>query len=156
MGFLYTAYSVLSSGVFITCFPPFYGYARLSGRFREGFSERLGFAPRGLVRDSGNKPRIWLHAASLGEVKVAGGPAGAPGKGNPRLHDFLHHHLHGREMGRKVFGSRHVFYAPIDTPYSVRKALLRLRPDVLVFLETEDAGPPGLRRLTGWESVRPW
>ena len=138
MGFLYTAYTVLSSGLFITCFPPFYGYARLSGRFREGLSERLGFAPKGPVRDSGKSPRIWLHAASLGEVKVAGALRLHLENVVPGCMIYLSTTTpHGREMGRKVFGNRPVFYAPIDTPYSVRKALLRLRPDVMVFLETE-------------------
>jgi 3-deoxy-D-manno-octulosonic-acid transferase len=40
-------------------------------------------------------------------------------------------------MGQKSFEGSPVFYAPLDTPGSVRRALRRVRPDVLVFLETE-------------------
>lgn len=138
MNFLYTAYTVLSSGALITCFPPFYGYARLSGRFRQGLSERLGFAPRELVCDFGKSPRIWLHAASLGEVKVAGALRVHLEKAVPGCRIFLSTTTpHGRETGLKAFEGCPVFYAPIDTPYTVRKALSRLRPDILVFLETE-------------------
>jgi 3-deoxy-D-manno-octulosonic-acid transferase len=45
---------------------------------------------------------------------------------------------HGIELARETFGEDiPIVYAPIDTFFSVRTALSRLRPDVLVFLETE-------------------
>ena len=45
---------------------------------------------------------------------------------------------HGIELARETFGEDiPIVYAPIDTIFSVRTALSRLRPDVLVFLETE-------------------
>ncbi|MEW6668864.1 MAG: glycosyltransferase N-terminal domain-containing protein [Thermodesulfobacteriota bacterium] len=138
MSLLYTAYTVFSSGLLITCFPPFYGYAALSGRFREGLGERLGLAPGRLPRDAEDAPRIWLQAASLGEVRVAGALRPHLEKAVPGCTIFLSTTTpHGREMGRKIFGNRPVFYAPIDTLFSVRKALSRVRPDVLVMLETE-------------------
>jgi len=45
---------------------------------------------------------------------------------------------HGRKLAQNTFGQKiPVVYAPIDFVGSVRKALCRVRPDVLVFLETE-------------------
>ncbi|NIR17390.1 MAG: 3-deoxy-D-manno-octulosonic acid transferase, partial [Desulfobacterales bacterium] len=55
----------------MSCFPSFWLYTRLSGRYRKGLKERLGFVPRMRVQDLPESPRIWLHAVSLGEVKVA-------------------------------------------------------------------------------------
>ena len=45
---------------------------------------------------------------------------------------------HGRELATETFGDDiPVVYAPIDFIGSVRKALFRVHPDILVFLETE-------------------
>jgi len=45
---------------------------------------------------------------------------------------------HGRDLANNTFRDRiPVIYAPIDFIASVRKALKNIRPDVLVFLETE-------------------
>jgi 3-deoxy-D-manno-octulosonic-acid transferase len=45
---------------------------------------------------------------------------------------------HGRALAQKTFEAEiPVIYGPIDFVGSVRKALARVRPDVLVFLETE-------------------
>jgi 3-deoxy-D-manno-octulosonic-acid transferase len=44
---------------------------------------------------------------------------------------------HGHDLGRKLFDSRSVIYAPFDFLPSVRKALSTVKPEVMVFLETE-------------------
>ena len=45
---------------------------------------------------------------------------------------------HGRELATEIFGDNiPVVYAPVDFIGSVRKALFRVHPDILVFLETE-------------------
>jgi 3-deoxy-D-manno-octulosonic-acid transferase len=45
---------------------------------------------------------------------------------------------HGIKLARETFGEdMPIVYAPVDTIFSVRMALSRLRPDVLAFLETE-------------------
>jgi 3-deoxy-D-manno-octulosonic-acid transferase len=45
---------------------------------------------------------------------------------------------HGRSLARQTFGDDvPVVYAPVDFVGSVRTALSRIRPDILVFLETE-------------------
>ncbi len=68
---LYGAYTLLGSGLLVSCLPPFFIYTRLSGRHGENLKERLGYLPREIARDLPGSPRIWLHAVSLGEVKVA-------------------------------------------------------------------------------------
>ncbi len=95
--------------------------------------------PKNVCRDSSGHPRIWIHAVSLGEVKVAAAIINA-----------LRHIRHdcsivvstttesGRNMAQETFGTEiPVVYAPIDFVGSVGIALSRIRPDVMVFLETE-------------------
>jgi 3-deoxy-D-manno-octulosonic-acid transferase len=136
---LYTAYTVLTSGIFISCFPSFWLYTRLSGRYRKGLKERLGFVPRMRVRHLPESPRIWLHAVSLGEVKVADPIVKSLRKLIPDCSVILSAATdHGIKLARETFGKDiPIVYAPIDTIFSVRMALSRLRPDVLAFLETE-------------------
>jgi 3-deoxy-D-manno-octulosonic-acid transferase len=138
MNILYGVYIFLTSGLFLSCFPPFWVYTRLSGRHGENLKERLGHISPELAQILSGSPRIWIHAVSLGEVKVTA----------PIIKDLRRIMLgcsaiistttkHGRELGRESFEEDiPIVYVPIDFIGSVRKALSRVHPDVLVFLET--------------------
>lgn len=137
---MYRAYTVLGGGVFLTCLPPFFLYTQLSRRYRDHFSERLGYVPARVVRKLVGTPRIWLHAVSLGEIRVAVPIVKA-------LYELMPHCAvlvsttteHGRVQASEVFSESQVpvVYGPIDFVGSVRIAMSRVRPDVMVFLETE-------------------
>ena len=135
---LYTAYTALTSGLFLTGFPAFWLYTRLSGRHRKGLRERLGFVPYRASESAANRPRIWIQAVSLGEVRVA-----APII--EYLKQLIPHGViilstttdHGKVLANDTLGALPVLYAPIDVTFSVRKALSRVRPNIMVFLETE-------------------
>ncbi len=139
MRFLYEAYIALTSGLFVSCLPPFWIYTRLSGRYKRGFGERLGFVPRTLAQRLSGSPRIWIHAVSLGEVKVAAPLVKAIKRIIPGCAVIISTTTeHGRDLAMETFGEdTPVVYAPIDFIGSVRKTLSRVSPDVLVFLETE-------------------
>ncbi|MFH1487293.1 MAG: 3-deoxy-D-manno-octulosonic acid transferase [Pseudomonadota bacterium] len=137
---LYLTYTALTSGLFVTGFPLFWTYARLTGRYRRGLKERLGLMPPLMPRRAGGPPRIWIHAVSLGEIKVAEAIIGSlktliPGCGLVLSTTTEH----GRELALETFGGAGIpiIYAPLDVPILIRKALERVGPDVLVFLETE-------------------
>lgn len=136
---LYGAYTLLGGGLVMSCLPPFLIYSRLSGRYRENLKERLGCLSPRLVRGLSGSPRIWLHAVSLGEVKVAASIVKALGRIIPTCSVIVSTTTeHGRELARETFADDiPVVYAPIDFIGSVRKALSRVHPDILVFLETE-------------------
>ncbi|MBN1841239.1 MAG: 3-deoxy-D-manno-octulosonic acid transferase [Deltaproteobacteria bacterium] len=136
---LYGAYTLLGSGLLVSCLPPFFIYTRLSGRHGDNLKERLGYLPREIAQDLPGSPRIWLHAVSLGEVKVAAPIIEAFRRIMPACSVIVSTTTkHGRELARNTFGKDvPVVYAPVDFVGSVRKALSRVRPDVLVFLETE-------------------
>ena len=135
---LYTAYTALTSGIFLTGFPLFWLYTRLSGRHRRGLKERLGFVPIVVSSSSQDGPRIWIHAASLGEVKVAAPIISSLRGLVPACSLFLSTTTdHGQDLANNTFRNIPVVYAPIDTTFSVKRALYRIRPKVMVFLETE-------------------
>jgi 3-deoxy-D-manno-octulosonic-acid transferase len=139
MSFLYGAYTALSSGLFLSCFPPFWIYTRLSRRHGEYLRERLGYIPPDIPAVLSGWPRIWIHAVSLGEIKVAAAIIKALRQILPDCSVMVSTNTkHGRELAVENFGEGiPVVYAPIDFIGSVRMALSRARPDVLVFLETE-------------------
>lgn len=133
----YTLYRLLINGLFLTFFPFGGLYMAVTGRFKEHFKERLGFYPPN-VSQPGN-PRIWIHGASLGEVRV----------GRSIIHELMKAFPdckilfstmtpHGRQAALETLGPNiPVVYAPLDVPLCVKRALNSVKPDVMVFLETE-------------------
>jgi len=109
--------------------------SRRAPAYRRRLAERLGF----FAAPEDPRPLIWVHAVSLGETLAA----------RPLLERILEELPQyqlavttttptGSEQLRRLFGGRvfHV-YAPWDTPGSVRRCLARLRPQLLVIMETE-------------------
>jgi len=139
MNILYGAYTFLTSSLFLSCLPPFWVYTRLSGRHSEHLKERLGYIPPKFLQTLSGSPRIWIHAVSLGEVKVADSIINSLRQILPACSVIVSTTTkHGRELAAETFGDNiPVVYAPADFIGSVRKALFCVHPDILVFLETE-------------------
>jgi 3-deoxy-D-manno-octulosonic-acid transferase len=103
-------------------------------RYWTGLGERFGF---GAAAPDG--PVIWVHAVSLGEVTAAA----------PVLEGLAARHPHvrivlttatptGRERAETLFGATvRVGYLPYDTPGAMRRWVTRMRPLLVVILETE-------------------
>ena len=136
---LYGIYTLLNCGLFLCCLPPFLIYTHFTGRYNKDLKERLGHLPPNLAKIFMGKPLVWIHAVSLGEVKVADSIIKALKQIIPNCSIMLSTTTeHGRELASETFHEEiPVVYAPIDFIGSIRKALLRVRPDILVFLETE-------------------
>lgn len=138
MSLLYTAYTTLGSGIFVAGLPPFWLYTRLTGRFRKGLKERLGFLTFQAPRAGHPSRRIWIHAASLGEVRVARSITDHLIKLLPGCEVILSTNTdHGYDLARELFDPQSVLYAPFDFLPSVRKSLSAVNPRAMVFLETE-------------------
>ena len=139
MSVLYWIYMVFTSVLFLVLLPFFLLYTKLTGRHGHHLGERLGFIPFGAVQRLTGRPRIWIHAVSLGEIKVAASIITALKRIMPSCSIIISSMTeHGRNLARETFGEEIlVVYSPIDFVGCVRKALFICRPDAMIFLETE-------------------
>ncbi|MBW1970074.1 MAG: 3-deoxy-D-manno-octulosonic acid transferase [Deltaproteobacteria bacterium] len=139
MNIIYKAYNFLITGFFFVFSPPFWLYSRITGRYRDGIHQRLGFYPKSVVDRISGSPKIWLHAASVGEVSAAVAIIESLKRLIPHCAIILSTTTeHGQTSARDKLQSKATcVYAPIDFIVSVRKALSTIRPDILVCLETE-------------------
>ena len=139
MNIIYKAYNFLITGFFFVFSPPFWLYTRITGRYRDGIHQRLGFYPKSVVDRISGSPKIWLHAASVGEVSAAVAIIESLKRLIPHCAIILSTTTeHGQTSARDKLQSKATcVYAPIDFIVSVRKALSTIRPDILVCLETE-------------------
>ncbi len=132
------AYRALTTGAFFAALPGWWAYSQLTGRHRRGLRQRLG--DYGGVPLRGGRPRIWLHAASVGEVNAAAVIAAALGETNPGVGLLVSTTTeHGQAAARDRFGAAAdgILLAPLDWPGAVNRALDRVAPDLLVCVETE-------------------
>ena len=100
------------------------------------FRERMG---RGEFPNSAGGPRIWVHAASVGEIEAI----------RPVANGLLERHpgavmtittmtATGRDAAmRRISGAAAWMLAPLDNQRAVRSFLQRVRPGVVLITETE-------------------
>lgn len=105
------------------------------GKYREGWREKLlGKVPH----RSGKEKCLWLHAVSVGEVNLL---APLLSRWEQRYPDWecviSTTTLAGYALARKRYAPRTIFYCPLDFTWCVRRALRRIRPDLLVLAELE-------------------
>lgn len=112
--------------------------SRRAPAYRQRLGERLGFVSLPDAR-SATAPLLWIHAVSLGETIAARPLIERLLKRRPGWRILVTTTTPtGSAQLRKLFGERvlHV-YAPWDTPGAVARFLGRVRPDLLVLMETE-------------------
>lgn len=105
-----------------------------SSRWRRHLGERLGGAPR----RPGDKPCLWVHGASVGEVLLAKGFVAAWRKAHPDWDVVVSAFTPtGHEVARKTFPDLAVFQWPLDLSPFVKRALRLVRPTAVVLVELE-------------------
>ncbi|MFV1951062.1 MAG: 3-deoxy-D-manno-octulosonic acid transferase [Nitrospinota bacterium] len=136
---MYLLYSILIYFVLIAGFPYLLfrwaknGYTKIGG-----LRERFGFLPRD-IREAYKGKRFWIHAASVGEVKVAGGLI----KGiRDRWEDAVIVLSTFTETGRLVARMEikeidSLILFPFDIPWVVRRYIDVIAPDIFVMIEAE-------------------
>ncbi len=134
---LYQLYKLFSYLVFAVAFPLFFIFSTITGKHRTGLKERFGFFEPPPV----HAPpwRIWLHAASVGEVQVARALINELRKEFPNADLILSTMTEqGQQVARQqLAGEVHCIYAPLDLPIIVRQAVKKLQPSIYICLETE-------------------
>jgi len=107
------------------------------GKYRSGWSERLGTVPQRLLGHNGEET-IWVHAVSVGEVLAAAPVIEALRAQLPGWRIVVSTTTDtGERLARQRFGEDNVFYLPLDLPFSVRPYFAALRPRMLVLAESE-------------------
>ncbi|UCG16742.1 MAG: 3-deoxy-D-manno-octulosonic acid transferase [Phycisphaerales bacterium] len=106
----------------------------VQGKNRRGWAQRLGRVPEFPV----GRPRVWIHAVSVGEVNAT-----------PRLVAALRRRLPDHDVvistttdtgfarARALYGPGCVFRFPLDFSWAVARTLDRVKPCLIVLVELE-------------------
>lgn len=139
MFFVYSLF--FSLGVLLTA--PYYLW-RLRGKTFSAadWRERFGFLPQRFdqpSRQPTDSGTIWVHAVSVGETLAVAPLVQELQKRYPKRRLFLSHVTPaGRRAGEsRLPGVSGQFYLPLDWNWSVRRAIKRIRPALLLLVETE-------------------
>ena len=112
-------------------------------KYREGLRRTAGTGSgtgpwKALGELGRERPLIWLHAVSVGEVLAASRLVGELDRALPGYQVVISTTTRtGQELARERFGPDRVFYCPLDLPWAVRAYLNALQPRLLVLAETE-------------------
>ena len=105
------------------------------GKYREGLNEKwLGRVPdrAGLGRC------LWLHAVSVGEVNLLVPLVADLARRRPGQDIVVSATSRaGYQLARQRFPGRIVCYAPLDFSWAVRRAIRRLRPEIMIIMDAE-------------------
>jgi 3-deoxy-D-manno-octulosonic-acid transferase len=133
----YGLYTFLGWLFIIIGVPFFIPYCLITGQHLDSLKQRFGFFK--LTRPWQHSQRVWLHAASVGEVQVAKALI-LEGLQTRLPADYIittvtrqGHLLAQSQLGGKAL----CLYAPIDLPWVIRLFLRKLQPTAYVCLETE-------------------
>ncbi|RJQ85685.1 MAG: 3-deoxy-D-manno-octulosonic acid transferase [Desulfobacteraceae bacterium] len=132
-------YTCIGSAAGLALIPPLWLHQRRNKEDLERFHQRLGWYPQALRSKFEGRPRVWLHAVSVGEVGVAAAIAKSLQEQRPGCRIVLSTATkQGLTRAKALFQNNAVcFYAPVDILGPSSKALKMVRPDVLGLLETE-------------------
>lgn len=130
-------YNILFPVFFLLSAPFYFLKMWRRGNWQNGFAQRFGFYDSSLRTT--NKPCIWFHAVSVGEVGIC---AQLLRELTPKLPGYEFVVSTTTSTGRGELerlmppGVRKVYY-PIDFYFSVRRALNTFRPRAFVLVEAE-------------------
>jgi 3-deoxy-D-manno-octulosonic-acid transferase len=134
----YAGYNLILTAAFVFALPLLPLIVVLGPRYRRGFLQRMGLIPDRCVSALGSARPVWIHAASVGEVRSAAPlvreiKARAPDR-KVLVSTFT---ATGNRVAADSLGADSVIYLPIDLRWNVRRVLKKLDPALLVVIETE-------------------
>src|ERR1035438_9278744 len=129
-------YNLALLAALVACSPWWLWRMATTQKYREGLAERLGRVR--LLKGQGDRPLIWVHAVSVGEVLAVSRLVKTLDAALPEYFVAVSTTTRtGQALARERFGSNRVFYCPLDLPWAVRAYLNALKPRLLVLAETE-------------------
>jgi 3-deoxy-D-manno-octulosonic-acid transferase len=134
---MYAFYSALFAFFLVLTLPYWVLQMMRHGKYRAGLRQRFGAVPDALA-GRGEKPAIWVHAVSVGEVVASSAVVEALRQKFPSHRVLISTTTStGQKLAAQRFGAENVFYFPLDFAFAVRPYLDALRPDLVVVAETE-------------------
>lgn len=111
----------------------------IRGRWKGSLFMRLGLLPNKLCARLKSGKTIWLHAVSVGEVKAAQPVLEALRKNYPGYQLVVSTVTPtGNKMAKDLCANSDiVIYLPFDFSFVVRKVLKKIKPKLLLIMETE-------------------
>ncbi len=134
----YFLYNILFTLAFVLALPLLPFLACLGPRYRDGLAQRLGcYSGEILSSLAGSRP-VWVHAASIGEVRSAEALVGALKARAPERKILLSTFTaSGNRLARQISGADAVIFFPVDLFWLARRVLTKFDPALLVIIETE-------------------
>ncbi len=134
---MYALYSALVAFFLVLTLPYWLLQMMRHGKYRAGLRQRFGAVPAALS-GRGEKPTIWVHAVSVGEVVASSAAVEALRQKFPSLRVLISTTTStGQKLAAQRFGAENVFYFPLDFAFAIRPYLDALRPELVVIAETE-------------------
>jgi 3-deoxy-D-manno-octulosonic-acid transferase len=134
---MYAFYSALLAFFLVLTLPYWLLQMMRHGKYRAGLRQRLGAVPAALAGRS-EKPAIWVHAVSVGEVVASSAVVTALREKFPSHRVLVSTTTStGQKLAAQRFGAENVFYFPLDFAFAIRPYFNALRPDLVVVAETE-------------------
>jgi 3-deoxy-D-manno-octulosonic-acid transferase len=134
---MYALYSALLALFLVLTLPYWLLQMMRHGKYRAGLRQRFGAVPPALA-GRGEKPAIWVHAVSVGEVVASSAVVKALRQKFPSHRVLISTTTStGQKLAARRFGAENVFYFPLDFAFAVRPYLDALRPELVVVAETE-------------------
>ena len=132
-------YNVLFAVAYAAMMPKFLRRMKKRGGYRAHFSERFGRYEPDVARRLAEKPRIWVHAVSVGEANLAGTIVKELRRRDPSAAFVLSTTSStGRAVIERLAGPDDVaIYLPLDFPRCVRRAVAAVNVRALVLAESE-------------------
>lgn len=131
---MFALYSFLLTVGFILMLPLFFLRRE---KYASGFWQRFGHFPE--LKQNG-KPVIWIHCVSVGETNAAVPLVSEIKKEYPDYQIVVSTVTKtGQELARKLFKDQAnlIFYFPFDWKFTVHRALQKIKPNVVLIMETE-------------------
>ena len=133
---MYLVYSALLATALLLGSPYWIFQMLRHGKYRRRLGERFGVVPPRLR--SANKPSIWIHAVSVGEVLAVSEII------QQLQAEYPDHKIAistttdtGQKLASARFGADNVFYVPFDFEFCVRPYFESLQPELVIIAETE-------------------
>ena len=132
-------YNVLFAVAYAAMTPKFLRRMKKRGGYRAHFAERFGRYEPDVARRLAEKPRIWVHAVSVGEANLAGTIVKELRRRDPSAAFVLSTTSStGRAVIERLAGPDDVaIYLPLDFPRCVRRAVAAVNVRALVLAESE-------------------